>query len=168
MVGLCCVIILLGLMSGTYLVRQMDKAERVFVYFDSPNWISMLIVAIIGSFCLFKSGIFRLFRKKRKWSWHLISQCAILTLSGSLSMIDSFYIPFLIDFRRRGNDERTMNKLTQYLTDSLTELKKVQWPSREQTVKHTLWVIIFSLVAGIILAAFDYLFVYLLGLIIIK
>lgn len=157
MVGLCCVIILLGLMSGTYLIRQMDKAERVFVYFDSPNWISMLIVAIIGGFCLFKSGIFRLFRKKRKWSWQLISQCAILTLSGSLSMIDSFYIPFLI-----------MNKLTQYLTDSLTELKKVQWPSREQTVKHTWWVIIFSLVAGLVLAAFDYLFVYLLGLIIIK
>lgn len=72
-------------------------------------------------------------------------------------MIDSFYIPFLI-----------MNKLTQYLTDSLTELKKVQWPSREQTVKHTLWVIVFSLVAGLLLAAFDYLFVYLLGLIIVK
>lgn len=66
MVGLCYVIILLGLMSGTYLIRQMDKAERVFVYFDSPNWISMLIVAIIGGFCLFKSGIFRLFRKKSK------------------------------------------------------------------------------------------------------
>jgi len=59
-----------------------------------------------------------------------------------------------------------MNKLTQYFSDSIAELKKVQWPSREQTVKHTLWVIVFSLIMGIVLAAFDYLFVYLLGLVI--
>ncbi len=50
-----------------------------------------------------------------------------------------------------------MGKLTQYLKDSKAELKKVVWPSKEQTRNHTLMVIGISLALAVFLGAIDYL-----------
>lgn len=38
-----------------------------------------------------------------------------------------------------------------------TELSKVVWPSRNDTIRYTLTVIVFSLVVALVLGAFDYL-----------
>jgi len=49
-----------------------------------------------------------------------------------------------------------MNKLTQYILESKTELKKVIWPTKKQTTNHTLLVIGFSLGMAIFLGAVDF------------
>ena len=45
----------------------------------------------------------------------------------------------------------------EFLRQVKTELGKVVWPSRNDTVRYTLSVIVFSLVVALILGAFDYL-----------
>jgi preprotein translocase subunit SecE len=45
----------------------------------------------------------------------------------------------------------------QFFIEVKNELAKVVWPSRNDTVKYTLTVIIFSIVVAAILGAFDYL-----------
>jgi preprotein translocase subunit SecE len=54
------------------------------------------------------------------------------------------------------------SKLTTYLTETKTELKRVVWPSRQDTVKYTLIVIGISAVIAVFLGALDFLFQYLL------
>ena len=49
-----------------------------------------------------------------------------------------------------------MNKLTQYISESKTELKKVIWPTKKQTLNHTLLVIGFSLGVAFFLGAVDF------------
>ncbi|PIT89970.1 preprotein translocase subunit SecE [Candidatus Kuenenbacteria bacterium CG10_big_fil_rev_8_21_14_0_10_36_11] len=49
-----------------------------------------------------------------------------------------------------------MNKFTQYFSESKTELKKVIWPTKKQTLNHTLLVIGFSLGVAIFLGAVDF------------
>ena len=48
------------------------------------------------------------------------------------------------------------NKLIQYIKDSKTELKKVVWPSKKQTINHTLLVIGFSLGVAAFLGVVDF------------
>lgn len=55
------------------------------------------------------------------------------------------------------------NPLTTFLKETKTELKKVSWPTREQTVQYTLVVIGVSLVVMVFLGALDYLFSYVLN-----
>lgn len=57
-----------------------------------------------------------------------------------------------------------MNKISQYFKDSLIELKKVSWPTREETRSHTLMVIGISLGVAIFLGAADYFFNWLIQL----
>ena len=45
----------------------------------------------------------------------------------------------------------------QFLGEVKTELAKVVWPTRKQTIQYTLTVIVFSIVIALILGAFDYL-----------
>ena len=47
-------------------------------------------------------------------------------------------------------------KLINYIKDSRRELKKVVWPTRKQTVNHTLLVIGFSLAMAAFLGAIDF------------
>ena len=51
---------------------------------------------------------------------------------------------------------KTISSLTQYIKDSKTELKKVTWPTREETIKHTLLVVAFSLAVAVFLGIADY------------
>jgi len=49
-----------------------------------------------------------------------------------------------------------MNKLVKYIKDSRAELKKVVWPTRQQTRNHTLMVIGVSLAVAVFLGAVDF------------
>ena len=48
-----------------------------------------------------------------------------------------------------------MSKISQFFKEVWAELKKVVWPSRDQVIKYTAVVIIFSAVIAIILGAAD-------------
>lgn len=58
-----------------------------------------------------------------------------------------------------------MNKLIQYIKDSRKELKKVTWPTKKETTKYTLVVIGISVGIAIFLGGLDFLFSWILGLI---
>ena len=55
----------------------------------------------------------------------------------------------------------TNNKLTNYLRESYQELRKVVWPTKQETINHTLLVIGISLGAAVFLGALDFLFTWL-------
>ncbi|MCK4635513.1 MAG: preprotein translocase subunit SecE [Candidatus Moranbacteria bacterium] len=48
-----------------------------------------------------------------------------------------------------------MQKIIQFLKEAYAELKKVSWPSREQTIHYTILVIVISLTVAIILGLLD-------------
>jgi preprotein translocase subunit SecE len=49
-----------------------------------------------------------------------------------------------------------MSKVTQFFSEVKAELSKVVWPSKEQTLKYTLVVIVFSAFIAVILGAADF------------
>jgi len=51
-----------------------------------------------------------------------------------------------------------MHKLTSYLKQVKTEAKKVNWPTRQETIKYSLLVVGISFVVAIILGGLDLLF----------
>lgn len=53
-----------------------------------------------------------------------------------------------------------MNQLVTFLQEVKIELKKVNWPTREQTVRYTLVVIGISAVITVFLGGLDFLFSY--------
>jgi len=61
-----------------------------------------------------------------------------------------------------------MNKLWQFVKESRAELRKVNWPTRAQTVKFTSVVIGVSLAVAVFLGALDYMFEYLSRTFIVK
>lgn len=57
-----------------------------------------------------------------------------------------------------GNEKKsTKERLTQWFRDLKSELKKVVWPTKEQTIKNTTVALGFTFVSAIILGGFDYL-----------
>ena len=58
------------------------------------------------------------------------------------------------------------NRLVNYIKASVEEMKKVTWPTRKETYNYTLLVIGLSLAVAAFLGALDYLFNWLLGLVI--
>lgn len=56
--------------------------------------------------------------------------------------------------------------LSNYIKDTRSELKHVNWLTREQLINSTLMVIVLSVAAGIYLGLFDSLYTYILNLII--
>lgn len=48
------------------------------------------------------------------------------------------------------------NTFVQYLIDSKAELKKVTWPTRQETVRSSLLVIVISILTALFLGAADY------------
>ncbi|MEO8511496.1 MAG: preprotein translocase subunit SecE [Chloroflexota bacterium] len=49
-----------------------------------------------------------------------------------------------------------MNGLRRYVTESIAELKKVTWPTRQDVVRLTLIVLAVSIVIGIYIALLDF------------
>lgn len=49
-----------------------------------------------------------------------------------------------------------MDKAINFLKEVKEELNKVAWPSREQTIRYTILVIIVALVVGALLGGLDY------------
>jgi preprotein translocase subunit SecE len=48
------------------------------------------------------------------------------------------------------------NRLTTFLQDSRQELKRVNWPTRKETAKYTLFVIAFSIIIAVFLGILDF------------
>jgi len=59
-------------------------------------------------------------------------------------------------------------KISNYLKESIEEIKKVTWPTKKETRQYTILVIIVSLAVAFYLGLLDYIFNLLLELIIIK
>ncbi len=56
-----------------------------------------------------------------------------------------------------------INKLTNYLKEVKVELKKVNMPTRKETIKYTLIVIGLSLFVALFLGGLDFLFTFLIS-----
>jgi len=56
-----------------------------------------------------------------------------------------------------------IDRLINFLKDSKAELKRVTWPTRQETTKYTMTVIIVSAAVAIFLGSLDYLFQYFLN-----
>jgi len=61
-----------------------------------------------------------------------------------------------------------VNKVINFIKQSIDELKKIQWPSRKETARLTAYVIGVSIAAGLLITLFDYLFKLLLTFILTK
>lgn len=51
-----------------------------------------------------------------------------------------------------------LNRIITFLKESRIELKKVTWPTREETIRYTLTVIIISAVVALFLGGLDFVF----------
>ena len=48
-------------------------------------------------------------------------------------------------------------KSNAYLNEVVVEVSKIAWPTKDETIKSTIVVVIFVIIAGVILGTFDYL-----------
>lgn len=53
-----------------------------------------------------------------------------------------------------------MNKLINYIKASVSEMKKVTWPTKKETRNYTILVIVLSLITAAFLGALDFIFNY--------
>lgn len=60
------------------------------------------------------------------------------------------------------------NKIVQFLKEAKTELSKVNWPTKQQTINYTMTVVGISLVLSFFLGGLDAMFEYLLKTFILK
>jgi len=51
-----------------------------------------------------------------------------------------------------------INKITTFLKEVRVEMKKVNWPNRQETIRYTLIVVAASLVVAIFLGSMDFIF----------
>ena len=80
--------------------------------------------------------------------------CAILT-----KLVKS---PILKDrYKARGGFlkyNHFMGKITQFIREAYAEMKKVKWPTRQQTIHYTILVVVIALVTAAYIGALDYVF----------
>lgn len=57
---------------------------------------------------------------------------------------------------------KSENKLSVFLAGAWSEVKKITWPTRQETIKYTLTVIGICLLVGAILGFFDFVYMQLL------
>ncbi len=55
------------------------------------------------------------------------------------------------------------NRIITFLKESRVELKKVRWPTREETIRYTMSVILISAALAIFLGGLDYIFQFILN-----
>jgi preprotein translocase subunit SecE len=60
------------------------------------------------------------------------------------------------------------NQIVQFFKEAKSELLKVNWPNRQQTINYTLMVIAISIAVAIFLGGLDYFFGYILKTFIVK
>ncbi|MCK4474151.1 preprotein translocase subunit SecE [Candidatus Parcubacteria bacterium] len=58
---------------------------------------------------------------------------------------------------------KILNKIISFIKEAQLEMKKVNWPSREETIRYTLIVIGISLAVAAFLGGLDYIFTILLN-----
>lgn len=58
------------------------------------------------------------------------------------------------------------NRLVKYLQDSKTEIKKISWPTKKSTTAYSIGVIIITLGTAVFLGGIDYLFAFLVSLVV--
>lgn len=51
-----------------------------------------------------------------------------------------------------------VQKLTSYIRDSVAEIKKVTWPTRQQTINYSITVVAMSIGVAIFFGVLDYVF----------
>ncbi|HPT08240.1 MAG TPA: preprotein translocase subunit SecE [bacterium] len=51
-----------------------------------------------------------------------------------------------------------MGKFSNYIKESIAEIKKVTWPTKKETYRYSFLVIAISLLVAIVLGGFDYIF----------
>jgi preprotein translocase subunit SecE len=56
-----------------------------------------------------------------------------------------------------------VNRIRRFLDEAWSELKKVSWPSREQTRNLTVLVVAVSLIVGLYITVFDTIFAFAVG-----
>jgi preprotein translocase subunit SecE len=62
--------------------------------------------------------------------------------------------------------KRKMGKITNYLKQSVQELKKVNWPTRKETTRYTLGVLGLSFIVAVVLGFIDFGLIRAIGLIV--
>lgn len=55
-----------------------------------------------------------------------------------------------------------LNRIRVFLQESRQELKRVNWPTRQETIRYTLFVIVMSIALAVFLGVFDMIFIRLL------
>ncbi|MFZ5437662.1 MAG: preprotein translocase subunit SecE [Patescibacteria group bacterium] len=58
-----------------------------------------------------------------------------------------------------------MQRLLQYFREVIQEIKKVSWPTKEQTYNKTFLVVVVSLVAALYIGGLDYVFARLMAIV---
>jgi preprotein translocase subunit SecE len=101
--------------------------------------IAAIGVLVVGMILFYYFSDIRLF-------YRVVGMIAVLILSG--------YIGYQSDFGKL---------LYSYVTDSKIELKKVTWPTKQETTQTTLGVIFVVIVVGILLWLFDMLLGWAIG-----
>jgi preprotein translocase subunit SecE len=61
-----------------------------------------------------------------------------------------------------------LNKIISFLADAKLELKRVNWPRREETTRYTLFVVVFTMGLAVFLGFFDFIFLFLLEKFVIR
>ena len=56
-----------------------------------------------------------------------------------------------------------LTRILTFLKEARIELKKVTWPTREETIRYTMTVIVISTVVAFFLGGLDYIFQYILN-----
>jgi preprotein translocase subunit SecE len=58
-----------------------------------------------------------------------------------------------------------MQRILQYFREVMQELKKVSWPTKEQTYNLTFLVVLVTLMAALYIGGLDYIFAQLMGIV---
>lgn len=60
------------------------------------------------------------------------------------------------------------NKIKNFLQEAVQEFKRINWPTRQETIRYTIFVIGFSVIMALFLGLFDFVFLGLLDRFFVK
>jgi preprotein translocase subunit SecE len=50
------------------------------------------------------------------------------------------------------------SKIALFWQETKAEIRRVEWPSKQETIRYTIFVVLFSLIVAALLGAFDFVF----------